>query len=326
MKLALAALLTSAIIALLAEPLLIPLLRRLKFGQVIRSDGPKGHLKKAGTPTMGGVVFLPAVLVSVLLWSEGSASVWLLLLSFFGFGVIGLWDDLLKVAFRRSLGLKAREKLILQFIVATLVIYIAVELMGRGTQIILPVSGGRLELSWLYYPIMALFFVFIVNAVNLTDGLDGLASGVSFAVYLGFALIALSAVGNAPISDVNYSDAAVGAAALAGSCLGFLFFNRHPAKVFMGDVGSLSLGGGIVALCILTKTEVVLLLLGAVYVVEALSVVLQVLSFRFLGRRIFLMSPLHHHFEVKGWRESKVVWVFFLAAVLSVCAALLLVS
>ncbi|MCL2816789.1 MAG: phospho-N-acetylmuramoyl-pentapeptide-transferase [Clostridiales bacterium] len=326
MKLALAALITSAIIALLAGPFLIPLLRKLKFGQVIRGDGPKEHLKKAGTPTMGGVIFLPAVLVSVLLWSKSSPGVWLLFLSFFGFGVIGLWDDLLKVAFRRSLGLRAREKLILQFIVATLVIYIAVELLGRGTQIIFPVSGWRLELSWLYYPIMAAFLVFIVNAVNFTDGLDGLASGVSFVVYLGFVLIALFAVENAPIPGVDYGDAAVVAAALAGACLGFLFFNRHPAKVFMGDVGSLSLGGGLVGLSILTKTEVLLLLLGAVYVAEALSVVLQVLSFRFLGRRIFLMSPLHHHFEEKGWHESKVVRVFFLAAVLSVCAALLLVS
>ncbi|MCL2678396.1 MAG: phospho-N-acetylmuramoyl-pentapeptide-transferase [Clostridiales bacterium] len=328
MKLTLAALITSAIIALLAGPLLIPLLRVFKFGQVIRGDGPQGHLKKAGTPTMGGIVFLPAVVISVLLWSEGSPGLWLLLLSFFAFGLIGLWDDLLKVVFRRSLGLKARGKLILQFAAATAVVFAAVNLLGRGTEIIIPISGARLELSWLYYPIMAVFFVFIVNAVNFTDGLDGLAAGVSFLVYLGFMLIALVAVNNPPVMNggVNYSDAAIGAAAISGACLGFLYFNRHPAKVFMGDTGSLSLGGGLVALSILTKTEAVLLLLGAVYVAEALSVVLQVLSFRLLGRRIFLMSPLHHHFELKGWSETKVAWVFFLAAALSVCAALLLVT
>ena len=326
MKIALAALITSVVITLILTPLLIPLLHKLKFGQTIRSDGPKGHLKKAGTPTMGGIIFLPAAIVSMLLWGNGSPALWLLILSFAGFGLIGLWDDSLKVVFHRSLGLKARAKLIMQFLLAVIVIYAAVKLLGRGTDVIFPVTGWRWELGWFYYPLMAVFFVGMVNAVNLTDGLDGLASGISMLVFTGFMLIGLMAYNNPPILNLDYQDVYICAAACAGACLGFLFYNRYPARIFMGDTGSLALGGAVVALTILTKTEVVLLLLGGIYLIEAVSVMLQVASFKLLGKRIFLMSPLHHHFEMKGWKETTVVLVFCLAAAVLVALALLLVT
>ena len=326
MKVALAAMATSALAVLVLTPLLIPLLRELKFGQTIRDDGPKGHLKKAGTPTMGGIIFLPAAILSLLLWGNGSPASWLIICSFAGYALIGLYDDLLKVAFHRSLGLKARGKLLLQFVAAFIIIYVSVRVLGRGTEIIFPVTGWTIDLGWAYYPLMAVFFVGMVNAVNLTDGLDGLASGVSFLVFMGMALIGLSALNNPPVIGLDYTDVYIAAAAIAGACLGFLFFNRYPAKVFMGDTGALALGGALMILTILTKTEIVLIVLGGIYLVEALSVILQVSSFRFMGKRLFLMAPLHHHFEMKGWKETKVVAVFWSVTIFLVALALLLIT
>lgn len=320
------ALFTALLIVVVLGPLFIPFLRRLRFGQPIRSDGPQRHLIKSGTPTMGGLLFLPGFLGAGLIWSRGSASFWLVFLSFIIFGLIGFSDDLLKVVWRRSLGLKARQKLIGQFAGALVILILASVLFKRGTDIIIPICGLHWNLGWLYYPVLATFIVGLVNAVNLTDGLDGLATGVSFLVFLGFLLICLAAVNNPPLPLVNYGDLAIAAAILAGCCLGFLVYNRYPAKLFMGDTGSLALGGILASFTVLTKTEIVFLLLGLVFVLEVGSVFLQVISFQLLGRRIFRMSPLHHHFEMIGWPEQKVVLLFWLLAAAGVVGALILVS
>lgn len=326
MKIALAALFAAAILLLATGPVFIPLLRRLKFGQTIRSDGPQRHLAKAGTPTMGGIMFLPAFLIAIFVFGDRSPALLILLFSFIGFGLIGCLDDGIKIVLRRSLGLRAWQKLVGQFAVILIVLFIAVNLMGRGTEIIIPLTDFKLELGWGYYILMAFFLVYMVNAVNLTDGLDGLASGVSFLVFLGYMLISLAAIKNPPIVGIDYLDLAVGAGAMAGVCLGFLFYNRYPAKVFMGDTGAFAIGGAVVALAVLSKTEIVLIVLGGVYMIEALSVVLQVFSFRVFGKRIFKMSPLHHHYEMKGWTEKKVVYVFWTVAAICVILGLVLVS
>ncbi|MGI5892434.1 MAG: phospho-N-acetylmuramoyl-pentapeptide-transferase [Bacillota bacterium] len=316
----------AAALIVIIGPLFIPLLRRLKFGQTIRADGPQAHLSKAGTPTMGGLLFFPAFILALLFWGDGSFSGFLLLFCFVALGLIGFIDDMMKVVWKRSLGLTAKQKLVWQFLAILIFLFLAVHVLGRGTEIIIPATDIQIDLGWGYYVIISIFLVFMVNAVNLTDGLDGLASGVSFFVFLGFALIAMVAVKNPPIGGANYHDLAVGAMALVGCCLGFLFYNRHPAKIFMGDTGSLALGGALAAFAVLTKTEFMLLLLGGVYFVEALSVVLQVASFKLTGRRIFKMSPLHHHFEMKGWQETKVARTFCLFSAIFVLISLLLLS
>ncbi len=242
------------------------------------------------------------------------------------FGLIGFVDDGIIVMLHRSLGLTARQKLVLQFIFAFAFIYLAEMLLGRGTDIIFPITGYKLELGWVYYPLLATYMVFIVNAVNLTDGLDGLASGISFFVLLGYLLICLTAVLQSPVVGLDYQALAMSAAALAGGLLGFLVYNKYPAKVFMGDTGSLALGAAVFALAILTKTEVVFLLLGLVFIVEALSVVIQVFSFKVFGRRVFKMSPLHHHFEMCGWSEVRIVRTFWLVSALTVLLGLLVLA
>ena len=313
------------LIVLALGPMFIPLLRRLKFGQTIRADGPQRHLSKAGTPTMGGLLFLPALLLPVLLLGQNSPALWLAMISFLGFGAIGCCDDLLKIVWRRSLGLTAWQKLIGQFLVIAIVLYVAAQSFGRGTEIVFP-GGATLELGWAYYPIIAIFLVYMVNAVNLTDGLDGLAAGVSVMVFIGFGVIALAAMQTPILAAVNYGDLAIFSLALAGACLGFLFYNHYPAKVFMGDTGSLAIGGALAALAVLCRMEFLYILLGGVYLLEALSVVLQVASFKLFHKRIFRMSPLHHHFEMIGWKETKVVSVFWLAAAIFVIAALWLLT
>ena len=311
------------IITLVLGPFLIPVLRILKFGQYIRQEGPQGHWKKAGTPTMGGIIFLVGIVAGTLLLAERPASLELvtLLAGMLGYGLIGFIDDFIKIVLRRSLGLRAYQKLIGQFGLAFLLTYVAVHVLGRGTDVAIPFTAVHLALGWLYYPIAAVIIVFMTNAVNLTDGLDGLAAGSTLAAALGLLLIALLAASQGGLGVLAHeSDLAVFAAALAGGCLGFLRFNAHPARVFMGDTGSLALGGALCTLAVLTKSEAVLLVVGGVYVVEALSVMIQVVSFQTTGRRVFRMSPLHHHFELGGWREWKVVLVFWAAAV--VCALL----
>ncbi|MGI6361970.1 MAG: phospho-N-acetylmuramoyl-pentapeptide-transferase [Bacillota bacterium] len=320
------ALILAVAIVLILGPFFIPLLQRLKFGQTIREDGPQAHLSKAGTPTMGGLLFFPAFIIPLLVVGDVSPASLLLLFGFTVFGLIGFIDDMFKVVMKRSLGLTAKQKLLLQFIAILILLIIAVQVMGRGTGIIIPATGIVVDLGIFYYVLISVFLVGMVNAVNLTDGLDGLASGVSISVFIAFTLIAWLSMSNPPIEGVDYRSVAVGAIALVGCCLGFLFYNRYPAKIFMGDTGSLALGGAVVALAVLTKTEFLLLILGCVYLIEAVSVVLQVISFKLTGRRIFKMSPLHHHFEMMGWRETKVVGVFCLLSAIFATVSLILLA
>lgn len=301
----------SLLITLLLGPLVIPLLKRLKFGQNIRSDGPSRHLQKAGTPTMGGVMFLAGTAVGGFILSRGHADGIILLIVIIGFGLVGFIDDYLKVVLKRSLGLRAREKLLWQILLAAGLAYWVVYGMGRGTEVVLPFSGyfttGGIVLDLGWWPFMIFTVIVVVgaaNAVNLTDGLDGLAAGVSMISALALMMIALL---------VLKVGVAVCMAALSGGCLGFLFFNRHPAKVFMGDTGSLAIGGGLGAAAVITRSELFFVIIGGIFVLETLSVIIQVISFQTTGRRLFRMSPLHHHYELGGWSENRVVLTFWAA-------------
>lgn len=305
-----AGLLALAVTAIMC-PVAIPALRRLKFGQHVRDDGPARHLQKTGTPTMGGVVFLAGILLAGLLFARDYPGGLLVLGITITYGLIGLLDDFLKVALERSLGLRAREKLLGQVLLAGLLATLAVS-HGRGTDLVVPfsgyfVSGGiSLELGLGLYLAFAVFIVVgFANAVNLTDGLDGLAAGTTAIAAATFVAIALWA---------DSPGVAVVMAAVAGGCVGFLFYNRYPARLFMGDTGSLALGGALGAAAVVTRTELLLVLIGGIYVLEVLSVMAQVFSFKVFGRRVLRMSPLHHHFELGGWGEERVVHTFWAAA------------
>lgn len=300
---------------LIITPLLIPALRRLRFGQSVRGDGPKRHLQKQGTPTMGGMMFFFSITLGTIFIAKGSLVTYVLLLFTLGYGLIGFVDDYIKIVKRRSLGLKARDKLLGQFFLSIILAWVAVNYLGRGTDIIIPFVGTSINLGWAYLPFVIIVAVGTTNAVNLTDGLDGLASGITLFVALGYVLIGFKS---------QLFSVTVFSAALVGSCLGFLVFNAYPARVFMGDTGSLALGGAIAALAVVTKTELFLPIIGGIYVVEAVSVIIQVISFKFTGERVFLMSPLHHHYELKGWSEQKVVFTFWTVAALFVVLGLMI--
>lgn len=291
---------TAFIVCALIGPVLIPYLHKLKFGQSIRECGPTSHMAKSGTPTMGGLMMLAALLVA-LLWGNFTPHVIIALVLTVGHAVIGFIDDYIKVVMKRNLGLTAKQKFLLQFILAGAYVYFA-ETHIRNTELWVPGINAVIDLGWGYYVLAFLLLVGTTNAVNLTDGLDGLVSFVSLPVTMVFAFIAYMQ------GMLDLSGFSLG---LTGACLGFLLFNRHPARVFMGDTGSLALGGAIAALALLTRTELLLVIVGGIYVAEALSVIIQVTYFRFSGgKRIFRMSPLHHHFELGGWPEVKVVRVF----------------
>lgn len=299
----------ATVVGIIAGPLIIPILRILKFGQRVRSDGPSSHLEKAGTPTMGGLMMLLAITVAILITTELSEVMFILLVVTLGNGLIGFVDDFIKVVLKRPLGLKAREKILGQTIIAGFLAWYTVVILDRGTDVIIPIFGDLLDLGILFFPFVILVVVATTNTVNLTDGLDGLAAGISFFVSIGFILLT---------GLVSAYEAAVFSGALAGACLAFLKYNSHPAKVFMGDTGSLALGGAIAAIAVVSKLELFLPLLGGIFVFEGLSVIIQVISFKLTGKRIFRMSPLHHHFELGGWPERKVVRFFWLGSVVMV--------
>ncbi|WP_055107470.1 phospho-N-acetylmuramoyl-pentapeptide-transferase [Paenibacillus ihumii] len=297
----------SFILAVILAPLLIPLLRRLKFGQQIRGEGPQSHQKKAGTPTMGGIVIILAFALAFLKFSVVNTDFYVLLVATLGFGLVGFLDDYIKIVFKRSLGLTPRQKLFGQLLFAGIV---CVLLISEGHSTALGIPGTKVSFDWggwFYYPFIILMMLAISNAVNFTDGLDGLLSGVSAIAFGAYAVIAMQATS---------IPAAVCAAAMIGAVLGFLVFNAHPAKVFMGDTGSLGIGGAIAAIAIITKSELLFLVIGGVFVIEMLSVVLQVISFKTRGKRIFKMSPIHHHFELSGWSEWRVVVTFWAVGLL----------
>ncbi|MDR9793382.1 MULTISPECIES: phospho-N-acetylmuramoyl-pentapeptide-transferase [unclassified Aeribacillus] len=293
------------LISVLLSPIFIPFLRRLKFGQSIRDEGPKSHQKKSGTPTMGGVMIILSIIITTIVmtnkFSEPGIETFLLLFVTIGYGLLGFLDDMIKVVLKRNLGLTSKQKLIGQIIVAV-IFYFVLNQFEFSTEIRLPGTELSFDLGWLY-PVLILFMlVGGSNAVNLTDGLDGLLSGCAAIAFGAFAVLAWN--------NSQY-DIAIFSVAVVGSVLGFLVFNAHPAKVFMGDTGSLALGGAIVAVAILTKLEILLIVIGGVFVIETLSVIIQVISFKMTGKRVFKMSPLHHHYELNGWSEWKVVVTFW---------------
>ena len=297
---------TAFIVCALIGPVLIPYLHKLKFGQSIRECGPASHMKKSGTPTMGGLMML-AALVLALFWGRFTPHVLIALVLTLGHAHIGFLDDYIKVVMKRNLGLTAKQKFLLQFLLAGAYVYFA-ETHLQNTTLWVPLLNMTFDFGWAYYALAFILLVGTTNAVNLTDGLDGLVSFVSIPVTLAFAFIAYMQ------GMLDVSGFALG---LTGACLGFLLFNRHPAQVFMGDTGRLALGGGIAALALLTNTELLLVIIGGVYVAEAMSVIIQVTYFRLTGgKRIFRMSPLHHHYELGGWNEVKVVRVFTLVSLL----------
>ncbi len=310
-----AALVISFCIGMIMGPLLIPALHRLKFGQSIRDDGPKTHLKKQGTPTMGGVIFFFTITLGGIFLAKESLTFWFLLASALGFGLIGFVDDYIKIVKHRSLGLTPGQKIAAQLVLSAGLAYMAVEKLHISTQIIIPATAVVFNLGWLYIPFVVFILIGTTNAVNLTDGLDGLASGVTLIVATGFGLIGYVS---------NFYSATLFAAVIVGSCLSFLFFNMHPAKIFMGDTGSFVLGGAVAALAIVTKTELFLPILGAVYVAEVLSDIIQVSVYKKTKKRVFRMAPLHHHFELGGWKEQRVVYTFWAAAAVAVIIGLVL--
>lgn len=297
---------TAFIVCALIGPVLIPYLHKLKFGQSIRECGPASHMKKSGTPTMGGLMML-AALVLALCWGKFTPHVLMALVLTLGHAVIGFIDDYIKVVMKRNLGLTAKQKFLMQFILAGAYVYFA-ETHLQNTTLWVPLVNITFDFGWAYYALAFILLVGTTNAVNLTDGLDGLVSFVSVPVTLAYAFIAYMQ------GMLDVSGFALG---LTGACLGFLLFNRHPAQVFMGDTGSLALGGGVAALALLTHTELLLVIIGGIYVAEATSVIIQVAYFRLTGgKRFFRMAPLHHHFELGGWKEVKVVECFTIVSFL----------
>ncbi|KHE72024.1 phospho-N-acetylmuramoyl-pentapeptide-transferase [Halobacillus sp. BBL2006] len=298
----------SFIITVVISPMIIPFLRRLKFGQAIREEGPESHQKKSGTPTMGGVMIIVAVIVTTLIasywFNSESTSIHLFLVLFVlvGYGLLGFLDDYIKVALKRNLGLTSKQKMLGQIIIA-IVVYLILSQNGFPTTIGVPGTSFEVELGFGYALLILFMLVGGSNAVNLTDGLDGLLAGTAAIAFGAFGILAWT-------GDTNI-DVTIFSLAVVGALLGFLVFNAHPAKVFMGDTGSLALGGAIAIIAILTKLELLLVIIGGVFVLETLSVIIQVISFKTTGKRVFKMSPLHHHYELKGWSEWRVVTTFW---------------
>ena len=293
------------IIALILGPITIPLLRRLKFGQNIREEGPKSHLKKAGTPTMGGVMFILSTTIVMFVMSDSfSEKGMVALYSLIAFGFIGFLDDLLKILKKQSEGLKAWQKMLLLLIVSGAFGYYSY--VNLPHDIVIPFTSFKLPLGVLYVPFVIFVYAAMTNAVNLTDGLDGLASTVSVLVLTFFGVLTFI------IKDYSLTIFSV---ALIAGLIGFLKFNAYPAKVFMGDTGSLAIGGAITTIAIISGYPLLIVIVGGIYVVEALSVIIQVTSFKLTGKRVFKMAPIHHHFEQCGWNEVKVVTVFSIITV-----------
>ncbi len=306
------AVIISFVIGVILCPIIIPLLHKLKFGQNVRDDGPESHLQKQGTPTMGGISFLIAFVVTGFFFLKGNRDGAAILLVTLGYGIIGFLDDYIKVVMKRSLGLRAYQKLLLQLIVTA--VFCAYLLMsGKGTDIYIPFTRGMtVDLGILFIPFLFVAMLGTVNGVNLTDGLDGLSSGVTLLVASFFAIAAWA----------SGSMVAPVCGAIIGGLLAFLIFNAYPAKVFMGDTGSLALGGFVASTAFVLKMPIFIVIVGFVYLWESITVLLQVGWFKITkkkygeGRRLFRMAPFHHHLEKCGWRETKVVTLFYVATAL----------
>lgn len=305
----------SAVLTVILGFFAIPLLKKLKARQSIREEGPKSHRIKSGTPTMGGLfMLLSAVLVVIFNKMIAPSVLWLLFLTL-GHGLLGFLDDFIKAEKKRNLGLTAKQKMLGQIILAVLFCWGVVDTLHLPYSIAIPFTHTDISIGLLYYPFVVLVIVGASNAVNLTDGLDGLASGCCVIAFSAYAMFCYM---------TGFNDLGYFIIILAGSCIGFLFFNYHPAKIFMGDTGSLALGGAIAGISVMTRTELLLIFLGLIFVLEALSVIIQVASFQLTGKRVFKMSPLHHHFELSGWSEVHVVWAFWIFEGIAACVSLLL--
>ena len=340
--------LTALFLSILLGPWLIRKLQEFQIGQHIREDGPRSHMKKAGTPTMGGLLIVGSVITSTLLWTNlRNPYVWIAMFGMMGFGAVGFYDDFTKVRRMRNLGLTARMKILLQVIVSLIIGFILLGLHAAGsysTAVNVPffkqvkpdlLITGYLHNPWTYPLAFVGFYVFIAfilvgssNAVNLTDGLDGLAIGLMI-IAAGATTVLTYVTGHAAFAHYlelarlpGASELTVFCGALTGASIGFLWYNAHPAQIFMGDVGSLALGGSLGTVAVLIKQEILLVFIGGVYVLEALSVILQVGSYKLRKKRIFKMAPLHHHFEALGWQESKIIVRFWIAGLVMALFAL----
>ena len=324
------AMITALIVTFVLGPWIIRLLESLQARQIIRTDGPESHLKKQGTPTMGGVIILAGIVVPTLLWADLSNTyVWLTLFIIVGNGLIGFIDDYKKVVEKNPKGLSARQKMFWQMLLAGIFGAILYNMPGFSKELYFPFFKNIHPNLWIFFiPFVMLVIVGASNAVNLTDGLDGLAIGpvaINAATYLLFTYIA----GNIKLATylqipyvVGAGELAVVCGALVGSGIGFLWYNSYPAEVFMGDVGSLSLGGGLGALAVITKQEILLVIVGGIFVIEALSVIFQVGSYKYRGKRIFRMAPIHHHFELKGVAEPKIIVRFWIITLILALVAI----
>jgi phospho-N-acetylmuramoyl-pentapeptide-transferase len=302
----------SLLICMFLGPRFIDYLRLKEFGQHIREEGPAGHRGKAGTPTMGGLAVFLSVCVPFLILSEYRAASLAVLATALAMAALGFADDMTKLRHRRSLGVSGRTKLLVQGLTAIGLWLAVTEYMELEDTLRLRVIDASIELGLAYPVLIFLVLAGATNGVNLTDGLDGLAAGCSAIVFLTFTAMAFITTGQ--------QDLALLCACLVGTCVGFLWFNSFPASVFMGDTGSLGLGGAIAGMAVLTKTEVLLVLIGGIFVIEALSVAIQVLAFQRFRKRVFLMAPIHHHFELLGWSETKIILRFWIVA--AICAAI----
>lgn len=299
-------------LVLLAYPIAIPFLHKIKFGQSIRELGPKSHMVKAGTPTMGGVVFIITSLVATLIVSPSSFASFdflVVVLAFVGYAIIGFIDDYLIVVKKKNDGLKAKHKFLMQSVLA-IVFYIVYQRLTNSL-IIIPFTQIKIDLGWFYIVLVFFMFTGTTNGVNLADGLDGLCAGLSILAFIPYIYFC---------GRIGMNSVAILLCAVIGSLFGYLKFNIYPAKIFMGDAGALGLGGLLAAVAMVTKEEVALVLIGGVFVVEVLSVIIQIVSFQTRGKRVFKMAPLHHHFELSGWPEIKVVRVFWAAG--AICCIL----
>ncbi|WMJ81366.1 phospho-N-acetylmuramoyl-pentapeptide-transferase [Clostridium sp. MB40-C1] len=308
MSLMIYSVLVAFVIALLQGPILIPMLHKLKFGQNIREEGPESHKAKSGTPTMGGIIFIIATIITVfIVMKKPGFETLLALFAFVSFGSIGFIDDFLKIAHKKNEGLNPRQKMILLILVSGIIAYYAYKSPSVGTSIIIPFTHKTWDLGVFYIPFIIFYFASITNAVNLTDGLDGLATSVTLLVMTFFAVVSFA---------TGYYTLAIFCSIVGGALLGFLRYNAHPAQIFMGDTGSLALGGVVGVVAMLLKLPLLIIIVGGIYVAEAVSVVLQIGSYKMFKKRVFKMAPLHHHFELSGWHETKVVTIFSIVTVI----------
>ena len=290
----------SLVVSLLLGPLIIPMLHKLKFGQNIREEGPKNHLKKAGTPTIGGLIFITSTIVSMIIMRyKLSDEAMVVMYGMLAFGLIGFLDDMLKIIHKHNEGLTSKQKFLLQLLFSVIAAWYGYT--SIGTEISIPFTNIQVNLGWIFIPFVMFYFVALTNAVNLTDGLDGLNTSVTIIVMIFFAIVSFG---------TGHKSVAVFSVALIGGLIGFLKYNRYPAKVFMGDTGSIALGGAISTILLVLKNPLVIIIVGGIYVLETVSVIIQVTYYKKTKKRFFKMAPIHHHFEQLGWSEVKIVAVF----------------